>query len=122
MNELMSAILWDLVSIGGKECIMIDEKIIVNKFPEKYADDANYEIKTLVELGYLVRGIPSDNEIQKNPIICLVGINPEKYEDVKKMVNPDLLNDEDNYSGDMFKDQLKKDIEKRKAELKKKIL
>ncbi len=89
MSELQFSILWNLLALGGKECKLVDSKILVNGFPDNRNEKAKAELKDLVERDYVVRGIPTNDEMRKNPTIDLVGINPSRYEDVKRMVNPD---------------------------------
>lgn len=89
MAELQSAILWNLLSLGGIECKPVDSKIIVDGFPDIYVEKAKDELKDLVERNYVQRVIPTNKEVLKNPSINLVAINPKRYQDIKRMVNPD---------------------------------
>jgi hypothetical protein len=89
MGELQHAILWNLLSLGGIECKPVDSKIIVNGFPDTHIKNAKKELRDLVERNYVQRRVPTNDEALKNPSIDLVAINPERYQDIKRMVNPD---------------------------------
>ena len=90
MGDLQDAILWSLLSLGGIECKPVDSKIIVDGFPDSLAAKAKDELKDLVEHDYVQRAIATNDEALKNPSINLVAINPERYQDIKRMVNPDV--------------------------------
>lgn len=89
MGEFQSAILWDLSSRGGEDCLPVDASIIVDGFPPPHTEKAKKDLKDLIERNYVQRRIPSNNEILKNPSINLVAINPERYQDIQRMLNPD---------------------------------
>jgi len=89
MGEFQSAILWDLSSRGGEECTPVDSKIILNGFPDLHIEKAKKDLRDLIERNYVQRRVPTNDEVSKNPSIDLVAINPERYRDIKRMINPD---------------------------------
>lgn len=116
MIELEFSILWSLLTLGGKECKLIDSKTIVNGFPDNFSKDANDQIRILVELEYLKLGVPSNEMIQENPTICLVRINPEKYEEIKKIVHPEGAHNKDKFTGFSLREELKRKLDKYKTQ------
>lgn len=111
MGEFQFAILWELLSKGGIECLPIDSKILLNEFPDIHIEKAKRELKDLIERNYVQRRIPTNYESLKNMSIDLVAINPERYQDIKRMVNPDV----DSFIKEVkpIEDQLPKGYEER---------
>ncbi len=78
MSEYQFAILWRLLCLGGRACKWILSDIIINAFPSEYHKKARSELKELVTKNYVLQNTSNQ--------IC---INPERFEDVKRLVNPD---------------------------------
>lgn len=78
MTEYQFAILWRLLCLGGRACKWILSDIIINAFPSEYHKKARGDLKDLITKNYVREN--SSNQIS---------INPERFEDVKRLVNPD---------------------------------
>ena len=89
MSEFQSTILWELTTRGGKECLAVDSKIIIGGFPDIYTNKAREGLRDLIKKDYVVKKIPDSDEVLKNPSIDMVAINPKRYQDIKRMINPD---------------------------------